>query len=418
MRRTFLGAIVFVALGAMVACTTDTGTTAPGSPVTINWAPCINDVDAPSWFAVRDGTGGWIRILPTNGAFTFTVKSVKVSIATYANGTLSVAYATPTEFNAYAPTCASARRTVNGSVTGYTSLDAINIQAEQSGVFVSGSQTAPASFTLSNVTPAVFDVVAVRSRSTVVGSTFQSTPTSVFVRRGQTTSPLGLVDLNSATEAGAPLSKTATIVNAATNENLFIEASLNTATTGIPMASYSSTLGTVTGNVTAPFSGVASTRLTTGETQTLDVQASKPTSSTVTDSRFATATYTDVADKTVTLGPALGAVTVTGTSRPTGSYAIQPGYDQLFELDLDQGTGVTARYIQIIMTRGYAGASASQVALDVPDLTGLPGFGTSWLLAPGSAATWTFYAANATIGIFVHNNQTYMGASRTSNFVP
>jgi hypothetical protein len=226
-----------------------------------------------------------------------------------------------------------------------------------------------------------------------------------------------VIDLNSATEAGAPLSQTATIVNAATGETLDLTTSLNTPTTGIDMSRYSATLGTVSGAITAPFYGLPTTRLVTGESQTLDVAVSKSVSSS-TDARFAAVNYVGVADKTATLGPALGAVTVTGGSRPGATYTIQSGYDQTFEFDVDQGSGIGGRTVQVIMTRAYADASATQVVLQIPDLSKLSGFLSSWQITPGQSASWTFYAVGATLDVFKVNNQNYVAASRQTTFTP
>ena len=418
MRKAPRGAIISMMLGTMVACSSDTGTTDPGTPVKIDWAPCINDLDAPSWFAVQNGAGAWARVVPTSGVFSFTVTAEKIGIARYANGALNVDYQTAAELQTNSPKCNSARRTVTGTLIGYSPLDNINIQADAGSAFVSGTQTAPAPFALSLVTPDPFDVLAVRSRSTKVGSTFQVTPTSVLIRRAQNSASLALLDLNSATESGAPLSKTVTVANAATGENIFVAGSLSTPTTDALISSYSTTLGPVTGNVSAPFYGLAGTRLATSETQVVGVIASQNPTASTTDSRYAAVNFTDVADKTATLGVALGPVSLTGSARPAASYTIQSGYDQLFELDLDQGSGVSSRSIQVVMSRAYLGATATQVTLAVPDLTGLTAFNPNWQLNPGTSAAWTFFAANATLDIYRHNRQTYVGASRSSTFIP
>jgi hypothetical protein len=417
MRKSLLGAAIPLALATLPGCSSDIGTE-PGNPVAIVWASCINDTDAPSWFAVQDGSKAWTRVTQTNGVYSFTVRADKIGVATFSNGALVITYATPAEIDALAPDCNSALRTVTGTVTGYASLDDIFIQAELGGTFVSGAQTPPAAFSLADVTPSTFDVLAVRSRQGLNGSTFQRIPSSVFIRRSLSTSPLALIDMNSATEAGAPVLQTATIVNAATGETLDMTTSLNTPTTGIDMSRYSAALGTVGGNVTAPFYGLPATRLVAGESQTLDVTTAKSVSSNTTDARFAAVNYVGVADKTATMGPALGAVTVTGGARPGATYAIQAGYDQVFEFDVEQGTGISARAIQVTMTKAYAGSSATQVVMQVPDLSKLSGFLSGWQITPGSSATWTFYAVGATLDLFKVNNQNYVGASRQTTFTP
>ena len=407
-----------LAFAALTACDSVGPTDPGGAPVTINWAQCINDVDFPTWFAFQDGTGAWVRVTPTNGVFTFAINSGKGGVATFASNRLSIIYATGAEMDANKPTCTGSRRTVNGTVSGYATLDDINIQMDQTGASVSGTTAAPAPFQLTGVAPGAVDVLGVRSRSTATTSTFTLTPNAVFIRRAQSTSPMAVIDLNSTTESGAPLSKTLTVANAASNDNLYVTTSLNTPTTGITLAQSSTSLGTVTGNVSALSYGLASTRLATGDMQMLSVFAIKTVSSSVSENRFVTVTYTDVVDRSVTLGSTLGTVTVTGTARPGATYTIQAGYDQIFEFDLDQGTGAAARAIVSVMTRGYAGATATGVTLAVPDLTGVAGFQSAWLMSPGLSANWSFIAASATLDAINSKPQAYTAASRSSTFTP
>src|SRR4051812_35165814 len=123
MTKMIRGVIASAAVVLATACSSDSGSTEPGNPTSITYAPCINDVDAPSWFAVQDGSKAWKRVTPTNGAFTFTVGSDKVGVATFANGLLAITYATPAELQSLASTCATARRSVSGTVIGYASTD-------------------------------------------------------------------------------------------------------------------------------------------------------------------------------------------------------------------------------------------------------------------------------------------------------
>jgi hypothetical protein len=415
MRRPFLSTVIPVALVAIAACTNDTSP-GGGNPVTINWAPCINSSDFPAWFAVQDGSGAWTKVASSNGVFTFTVNSDKAGVAAYSNGQLTIVYATTTELNGLKPSCTGSRRTVTGTVTGYTVLDGVDIQMDQGSASVSGSTAAPASFQLTDVAPGPSDVLAVRSRTSLSGgSTIQQTPSAVFIRRAQTNSPLATLDLNSTVESGAPQSKTVTVTNMASNEILDADSFLTTPTSSITMSTYSASLGTVTGNVAALFYGLASARLGTGDAQELQVAATKTLSASSSESRYVSTIFTDAADKAVTLLSALGTITIAGTARPSASYVIQSGYDQTFELDLDQGSGSAAKSIQLLMTRAYAGATATAVTLLVPDLTGISGFLPAWLLTTGSSAKWTFFAGSYGLST---SAQAYTAGSRTATFVP
>ena len=415
MPRSFLRA---VALGAVVvagACKTD-GTSPTGTPITINWSPCIGDPNAPAWFAFQDGSGSWTKVASTNGVFTFTVSSGTVGVATYANGELGILYATTDEMNAVRPACTGSRRTVTGTVIGYASSDQVDIEMDQGGATISGTTSAPASFQLSNVAPGAVDVLAVRSRATVI-PTFQKTPSAVFIRRAQSSSPLAAIDLNSTVESGAPVAKTVTVTGPASNETLSAQSTLNTSTSSILMWLYSASLGVVTGGVPLSFYGLPGTRLSTGDKQQLLVGSTKTLSGNSSETRVAATIFTDATDQAVTLGAALGTVTVVGTSRPSASFVIQAGYDQLFQFNLDQGSGATSRSIQVLKTRAYAGTSATAVTLLVPDLTGVSGFLPAWLLTTGTTATWTLEASNEAI-TSLGGPAAFTAASRTAAFTP
>jgi hypothetical protein len=410
-------AIIAVGATMLLGCTIDNGSTEPGTPVTITWAPCINDIGAPGWMAVKDGDGAWTRIVQTNGVYTFTVRSGRVGMATYngSSSTLTINYTTTAEADSSKPNCAGALRNVTGTITGFSTLDDINIQPGQA--FVPGTSAQPASFTLTDVTPSAFDVLTVRSRDNVSGSVLIRAPSAVFIRRAQTSSSLAAIDLNGS-ESGAPQSKTLTVQNTAAGEDMSINTSLNTMNGAIDMSQYSTTVGAGGGAVTATFYGLPATRLTTGEVQTIDVANSISVNSTTTNFRFATLTFTDIADKTVTLGPILGAVSVGTSARPSLTYSIQAGYDQTFDVLYQQGSGVATRNIDMAATRGYIGASATSVTLAIPDLSGLSGFQTSWLLSVGATAHYSFVAEGATYSITQRNNQNYTAAARVSTFIP
>jgi hypothetical protein len=416
MPRSFLRTVALIAVVAIGACKTD-GTSPSGTPVTINWSPCIGDANAPAWFAFQDGSGAWTTVASTAGVFSFTVSSGKVGVATYANGELSIVYATTDEMNTVRPACTGSRRTVTGTVTGYAGPDATDIEMDQGGATISGSTTSPASFQLSNVAPGAVDVLAVRSRSTVI-PTFQQTPSAVFIRRAQSSSPLAVIDLNSTVESGAPVSRTATVTGVASSETLFAESSLNTSTSAITMSLYSVALGTVAGNVAISFYGLSGTRLSAGDKQQLVVSSTNTLSGNSSETRYGATTFTDATDQTVTLGAPLGTVKIAGTSRPSASYAIQTGYDQFFQLSLDQGSGVSSKSILVLMTRAYAGTSATAVTLLVPDLTGASGFLPAWLLTTGSTATWTFYASSEALRLLGGTATAFTAADRTAGFTP
>src|SRR5439155_11385736 len=116
--------------------------------------------------------------------------------------------------------------------------DNVDIEMGGGSASISGTSPAPASFQLGSVAPGPVDVLAVRSRSTVTGAAFQQTPSAVFIRRAQSTTPLAVIDLNSTVESGAPQSKTVTVTGAASNETLTAVSSFTTSTSSATVSVY------------------------------------------------------------------------------------------------------------------------------------------------------------------------------------
>ena len=419
-RKSVFALAAPIALLALGACDSVTSEPGDGTPVTINFAPCIGESNAPTWFAVQDGSGAWARVSATaSGAYVFTLTSGKGGIAQYTpNDGLFIIFASSAELKANVPNCSGAVRSVSSSVTGYTSLDAITIQMGESGAQISGTQTAPAAFTLTGVGANVQDLVGVRSRTTATATTFQQTPNNVLIRRGVTGTTTAALDFTSTTEAGAPVARTVTVTNMAAGETLNVAASLVTNTTLWGLSFYQNSTGFFSGTASGPFHGLVSSRLASGESQMLNVSGMREISSSSEESRFTSVVYTDAVDKTVTLGPVLGTVTVAPSVRPSATYTIQTGYDQLWNVFYDQGSGASLRQVEVMMTRGYVGTAATSVTLTVPNLGGVSGFLSAWLPISGSVATWDFVASNADLSVRNSKAVTYLGAQRTNTFTP
>ncbi|MEO5568047.1 MAG: hypothetical protein ABIR92_06120 [Gemmatimonadaceae bacterium] len=417
MRRSLFA---FVALVGLVACDNITDPDEPGTPVNLSFAPCVGSQGAPTWFAFQDGNGSWTRATATSsGAFNFTLSSGRGGIATYAPGDgLFVLYATTAELQANVPSCSGTVRNVSGTVTGYASLDNIRILMNNSQATVFGSQAAPAPFTLDAVESNVSDLVAVRYRTSASAATFEAFPTNVFIRRGVSGSSTPLIDFASGTEAGAPLQRSVTVTNLSAGEELQLYSNIVTSTTVGNIAVYEAASAISGGSVVAPFYGLAAAanRLVSGESQSLAISATRTVNAT-SESRFGALVYTDVADKQFTFGPSLGAVSISGSSRPSASYSIQTGYDNLWDVVFEQGSGASFRQLEVLMTRAYLG-TGSMITLAVPDLSGVSGFQSSWLLIPGSMADWSFLATNGDLSILNNKAVAYVGADRSSTFVP
>jgi hypothetical protein len=418
MRNKLFACAAAIALAGMVAC--DDITDPPGGdPVDLSFAPCVGATDNPSWFAVQDGDGGWQRVTPSSGAFNFTISHGRGGIAMYnSNDGLFILYATTEELEANLPNCNGSVRSVAGSVTGYATADNIQFAMGTSNTTVFGSQSPPASFTLDAVDADVTDLIGVRYRTTSAGGTFEAFPNNVFLRRGVSGTTTSLVDF-STNEAGAPLRRDVSVTNLVANEELSVYSNVALSTTLANIAVYAAPPAGVSGAAIAPFYGVPASRLSPGETQTILVGAARRTS-TVEESRFMTSLFTEPTDRALTLGPPLGNVAITGSSRPSATYTVQSDYDNLFDAVFEHiANDAPFRRVEIVATNAYlGGGSLSTVTLAVPDLSGVSGFSTSWLLIPGVQSAWTFLATDADLSILNSKPLTYKGADRIVVFTP
>lgn len=412
--RKLLCACASVALVGLVACEELVGPT--GESVDLSYAPCQGAADNPSWFAVQDGGGDWQRVNPSAiGSFDFSISSGKAGVAMRTINGLFIIFATADELKANFPACGGSVRTVTGSITGYTTADDINITMATSNDVVFGSDVSPpAAFSLDAVDETATDLIAVRYRQ----SSFEAFPDNVLIRRDIPGTAAGALDFNSPTDAGAPLNRTLTITNLGTGDELSVFSYVGLGSTTANIAAYEALAVVAAGPATAPFYGIAGSRLRAGESQMVLATAGRTvTAANTHESRFMTSVFNTPSDRSMTFGPILGNVTLSGTSHPSASYNVQSGYDNLYDIVFTQGSGASLRQVEVVATNSYLDGATS-VTLGVPDLSGVSGFSSSWLLVPGVGAGWAFLATNADVAILNGKPMTYQGADRASAFVP
>jgi hypothetical protein len=417
MRRLLFGCATAVVLGGIVGC--EDILTPLGDPVDLSFAPCIGAPDNPSWVAVQDGDGPWQQVTSTpSGSFDFTLSSGKggVAMVTPDDGLL-VAYATTEEFQSLLAVCNGSVRSLTGNVTGYAALDNVLLVIGTSTDVIFGSVTPPAAFMLLAVDATATDLVAVRyQNSSGGGSAFETFPNNVFIRRNVTGTSTSTVDFSSTTEAGSPLERQVNVTNLSAGEALRVYSNLALPTTLATIAVYEASSTPVSGSVTAPFWGIPAARLGAGESHMVHVSATKTVGSGGED-RFATFVFTNPVDQSMALGPSLGSVTVSGSSRPSVTYNAQVAYDKLFDVVFSQGNGSSFRQCEVLATSGYLDGATS-VTLQVPNLAGVSGFQASWLLNTGVQSIWQFLATDAPITFLTGQATTYQGAERYATFTP
>jgi hypothetical protein len=236
------------------------------------------------------------------------------------------------------------------------------------------------------------------------------------VKRGVTGTSAGTVDFQSPTEGMTPLLRNVSIGNVLLGETIDLSAILWSSTTGGVVSNYQDASGNSSGTVVAPYWGLPSTKLVTGETQELHVASRKSVGQT-TDSRFLSVLYTDISDRSVTLGSSISGITFAGGTRPAATYTIQTSYDNFWDLTLNQTTILANTTIEVLKTKNYVNSSSPSVVVEVPNLSGVSGFQAAWGLTPGSPATWQFLATGADLGFF-SGPVAYTGAARASTFTP
>jgi hypothetical protein len=366
--------------------------TAPAShSVTVSY--CADN--APLWVAVQDGSGAWTQVTTgANNSYTvqFTGDRVGVASVTGTTGSstdLSVFYATAAELqalgnavNVQCRTATPSGKTVNGSVAGLGPTDFATISLGSASASVSGA--GPFTFQLMNVPNGAHDLIA--GLSTLSGTSLQLT--KLIIRRGldpAAGSTLPALDFGSS-EAFAPVTRNVTI-NGLGTDQATVGTSLVTATGSSTFLGF----GSPSTAATQPYYGVPDAQLQSADLHQMFVSAAPVGSSN--SSRAAFVYFHSAADRTVTLGAALGAPTIT-TLAPTPYLRLraqlpqQSDYNRLAEVSYSQSNGTSgSRTASVAMTAGYAGGGA--YTLDIPDFSGVAGWNNAWGLQPGVSTNWS-----------------------------
>jgi hypothetical protein len=403
------------------------------------WEFCTAS-QTPIWFAVQDGANGtWTRVNPTGTKFQFNVTQSKAGIAYVVNNSsASVSSASrslatklsaeiqtqlllrnrPTRVNAYASAAVESftlniwygsqlelngagttrclpgtGKTVNGSVAGLST----SATSSQSAIISLGSSSASASgalptFSLKNVPDGALDLIAGRTTTAFSGTDFSITLDKLIIRRGinaANNSTLPVLDFGSS-EAFDPVQANLTIANLGT-DLAYVTTSYFTGggigTTGAALSTFSTPSS-------GPFKylGVPAAKQAAGDLHVISAFAIAGL--TQTDQiRFAALYFKDPTDRTLTLGPALTAPTVSVVAttpyvrfRATGP--IQSQYNQSMSVSFSQSNTTIARTVVISASQAYL-AGLSTYDFQIPDFTSVAGWDNNWGPKAGIQTTWT-----------------------------
>jgi hypothetical protein len=425
--------------------------------------------ETPIWFAIQDGASGtWTRVNPSASGtkFQFNITQPKGGVAYVTNSTsagvssasrglasrlsaslkqelllrnraprtsayaarslangydLTIVYGTQSELNGQGTQIClpGAGKTVNGTVAG------VNAAQAQSATVSLGPSVADASaagtYQLTDVPDGSLDLVA--ARSTTNTTTFSSTVDKMIIRRGinaANNSTLPVLDFGSA-EAFDPVQGNLTIGNIGTDLAIVLTSYFTAAGSGAAGASVGGSFIPSAG----PFKyfGVPASKQVAGDLH-LALAIAFPGLTSTDQARVAALYFKDPTDRTVTLGAALPAQTVSAAAttpyvrfRATGP--IPAEYGKLLNVEFIQGTA--ARSVNITATEGYI-AGAATYDITVPDFSGVAGWDNNWGPKTGAQTQWQVFTYGFTgIGLGSLNpvdGATFKGAFRSGTITP
>jgi hypothetical protein len=334
---------------------------------------------------------------------------------------LTIVYGTQAELNGEgtASCLPGSGKTVNGTVAG------VSAAQNQSATISLGPSSDDAStantFTLRDVPDGALDLVA--ARSTTNAATFSTTVDKMIIRRGvnaANNSTLPVLDFGSS-EAFDPVQGNLTIGNIGSDLAIVFSAYFTS-------AGSSSSGATIGGSFLpsgGPFKyyGVPASKQAAGDLH-LAFALAFPSLTSTDQFRVAGLYFKDPTDRTVTLGAALPAQTVTAAAttpyvrfRATGPVPAE--YGKLVEVDYTQSS--VGRTANIALTEGYL-AGAATYDVTIPDFTGVAGWDNNWGPKVGAETEWEVFTYGFTgIGLGSINpveGATFKGAARSGTITP
>ncbi|MGD8277667.1 MAG: hypothetical protein PVH00_06555 [Gemmatimonadota bacterium] len=363
----------------------------------LTWSFCPA-VGIPVWFAVQDGGGSWTAVAPVANAYSFGISSGKGGVAyvlaTGTEYTLNLQYGTTQELMQLgAALCAS---TTTGTKTVMGTVQNIGV-TEQAFITFGGASAVVFggvnSFTLQDVLDGPGDLVAGRVAIGLGGGTVTYTLNAGVIMRG-INPPNGstiTVDFAGA-QSFTPEMHNLTIGNLGTDVGQ-ITASFITAG-GSTGALYTDAGGSA--QAARQYAGVPASAMQSGDLHQLTVSAFDM-NGTPSAFRWASKLFATAADETVTLGPALGNVTMTVAAttpyvRPRAQYTIQSEYNRYWYAGWSQSAGAATRAAVLAVSAGYLG-STSSFDFVLPDFSAVAGWNNLWGFVTGSALGWQLFGS-------------------------
>lgn len=365
----------------------DVTVTAAPSGVDYTWDFCD---DVPIWMAVKDGSGSWAQVVGTGSQFAFTVNSATVMVAAVWDRTgefdTTIFHLSREEARLIEGTC-PVYKTVNGSVPGLAAGQFAGITLSRDATTVIGGTST--TFSLDRVEDGPTDFYA--SLTGLAGSI--PVLLKMFLQR----------DINPA--AGSSVTVDFTGADAFDPTPIMVTANGLGADMAAPSTSFLTP--TIGASLSSPGAGTAGptwsvpvlpqSKVRSGDIQSVSV-SSISAASPLTDSRGTTKYFETVADQVLTMGPYLGAVSVTSLAsapyaRPRVMYTRQAEYMG----HINVGFGQDTRDVIMWITDDYLGA-ATDLDVSFPDFSSVAGWNDLWGLLGGVSTRWTVNANGWTSG--------------------
>ncbi len=371
--------------------------------------------------AFQDGSGPWtVATINNNGStFTFNMGARGGVAYVFSNSATSfttiVMYGTQAELNSGAGTCVQppATKTVTGSMANVAVGEFGNVALGTS--FASVVPPGLSTFTLFQVPDLTTDLIA--ARLTFELATLKQTANKIIVRRNQdpaNNAVLPVLDFN-AVEAVTPVTRNLTV------QNLGGDVLGLSVTFGSNMTTLSSTALAILSDPLGSAGAVRPYPAYPGAGANDIHGLSMFTAPVAGSTRALIAYYRDGIDRTVTLGAALGAVTVTTAATSPNArlrlqYTTQSDYNRGWAINYSQTGGGNSRFNNLNVTAAYQGASPT-FDYTMPALSGLTGWNPIWGLAAGQQVNWGFTGTGGNATAII-DGSVVITASRTGAITP
>ncbi len=400
--------------------------TASGGGGNFAWRFC-DAARIPLWFAFRDGTAGnWTRVTASGGnTFNFTLLQAVGAVAYVVNEngrtSTEVFYGARNELqSSLTLECTdnpAAGKTLNGSVVGLSATETAEIFH---GGAEGGASFGATTYQLQNVATGSLDLFAVRLNTTI-GPPPSSTLNRMFLQRNVNVASGGTLPVVDFAGGSSFAPATANINIANVGADQVFLASVIQFASGTEANYVPDLFATGTSRT---FYGIPTALLAPGDLHAALVVASNNAGAQQPqDQRLLYSYFRTVADRTLSLGPSLAAVTLSsstssGLARPKAKANFQAEYGDAFGVTFSQNSG--ARSVTISALRGYFAGGGSEFELETPNFAGIDGFNTAWGLLSGVSTTAEVSAIGGLSGVINQptDGTSWRVAARSTTFVP